>query len=467
MENNDKLNKEPFTVPSQNFPESDNFTEKIKLEHDSGEEIYSLEPRQVDNEDQLLVEEEIPTSLSAETVELKEKTSIVRRIKTNNKTNKSNSKKDLTRTVKLRPILPKIVKSNDILKLASWGVFESIDPSRIIKIPMYESNQEQSIQTVNGNLENTTISDATVEENSNISDQKKDISLHKCDVCGKECSTKNRLDMHKTIHEKKICDFCGRAFNSHYRLKVHRNIHTKQKKFTCKICGENFIHHSTYWYHRKWHDEPLPYTCEFCGKKFKHSSILAIHRRKHTGERPYKCSYCPLAFTISTTMKKHEMLHTNEFAFNCDVCPKGFTTRTKYVDHMARTHKILDQGRSEPKQRKKDKVKCTQKQTSPAKSNNSCDIVDGHNTYFPVEFGERIEVVVGSETMQKHSDTSKEVANEEKSQFENGDQETNEFVIVDQIIPVELDEGVVEIVLGPEEYVLPEEISEHLIPQVS
>lgn len=454
-----ELNKKENETSSQTVPD-ENFTVDVKLEHYNGEDSFSLTSDEIVSD----VNEQSHSYMSNETLKSnKEKTSIPRNVKTSDKAKKTNSKKHLDgglKFLKNRPILPKIVKSIDILKLASLGVFEPIDPSSIIKITTDGTNQpvELSIQEQDESLDSTNAGEFS---RIALTDHKKGYqTIFKCEICEKECSTKNRLEMHKTVHEKKVCDFCGRAFNSNYRLKVHRNIHTKQKKYTCNICGKTFIHHSTYWYHRKWHDEPYPYSCEFCGKLFKHSSILAIHRRKHTGERPYKCSYCPLTFTISTTMKKHEMLHTNEFAFTCDICHKGFTTRSKFVYHTARMHKDVEQGDNVSKRSTKKSGK--KKITQPSDSSNSELLeIDNSYEYVPLELQEGVEVVVGTETeeMDTYNDISVEVINLDGSHFESGDQETNESVITDHnLLPVELGEGVVEIVLGPDEYVISEDM---------
>lgn len=344
-------------------------------------------------------------------------------------------------SIKLGPLWPKIIKPEDLLALSDFYSLEPFEHGQIIKLNKIKDTEKMDsfVDITSKIFENN----AKVQRNCVISKRKKkDLcnEVFSCDVCGKICSSKNRLDMHKTIHEKRICDVCGRSFNSNYRLKVHRNIHTRLKKFTCNICGKSFIHHSTYWYHRKWHDNPYPYSCEFCEKKFKHSSILAIHRRKHTGERPYKCSYCPLAFAISTTMKKHEMLHTQDFAFSCDVCMKGFTTSSKYLYHMARVHKTLHG--SERRRNKSDK-----KQKVLQNCIEACEPVNVQ--YSLLDTSE--EAIVGIEALRRFKDVSIEVLDKESLQpVQNEDCQLYEFLNNDQF---QLEGDVVEIVLSSENIV--------------
>ncbi|CAI2357609.1 unnamed protein product [Caenorhabditis sp. 36 PRJEB53466] len=67
---------------------------------------------------------------------------------------------------------------------------------------------------------------------------------HICEVCGKTLSSKNRLQNHKKIHEKRprpfLCELCQNSFLTESSFNSHKLVHLKKSNVHCKICKDSF-----------------------------------------------------------------------------------------------------------------------------------------------------------------------------------------------------------------------------------
>jgi len=96
-----------------------------------------------------------------------------------------------------------------------------------------------------------------------------------------------------------VCSTCGKACSGRAQLRVHKRVHSGEK----------------------------PEVCDLCGTAFQHKSNLVKHRIKHGGTKPYICSYCLRGFYSNHSLQSHMRLHTGESPHQCDVCGKRFCTR--------------------------------------------------------------------------------------------------------------------------------------------
>ncbi|KAM8865088.1 uncharacterized protein ACB058_006453 [Synchiropus picturatus] len=161
-----------------------------------------------------------------------------------------------------------------------------------------------------------------------------------CPVCGRICTSKSGLSMHKRMCTGEVtftCSFCRKSFNKRSVLKKHMKIHTGERPFFCTVCSKRFIERGKLKVHMRIHTGEKPYSCSVCGKRFIERSNLKIHMRIHTGEKPYSCSVCGKCFNQCTLLKTHMISHTGEKPFRCSECGKSFTGRGTLNVHM-RTH---------------------------------------------------------------------------------------------------------------------------------
>ena len=70
--------------------------------------------------------------------------------------------------------------------------------------------------------------------------------MKNCNICGKE--VKN-LARHKQAHlspqdRKHKCELCGKGFSTRQRLDDHNNIHTGARPYICEQCGLTYINNA-------------------------------------------------------------------------------------------------------------------------------------------------------------------------------------------------------------------------------
>ncbi|XP_060520870.1 zinc finger protein 91-like [Cylas formicarius] len=111
-----------------------------------------------------------------------------------------------------------------------------------------------------------------------------------------------------TCDELKIflCDTCGKEFTTKYRLERHiSSIHEGIRPHMCPFCDRSFAGKDTMQQHVRIHTGEKPYSCEFCGKRFRQDGPFKVHLRTHTGERPYVCHLCNKGFITNQCLKQH------------------------------------------------------------------------------------------------------------------------------------------------------------------
>ncbi|MDP0589522.1 MAG: C2H2-type zinc finger protein [Candidatus Endonucleobacter bathymodioli] len=142
--------------------------------------------------------------------------------------------------------------------------------------------------------------------------------IYKCEVCGKESSTKGNLKSHVETHSNKI------------------------RSFPCMYdgCFSSFRQQRYLNSHMKYHDDEVCYPCKECGKKHISRFSLQRHMVVHTGEMLFKCDLCGKSFPREFSMIRHvKIRHTKEKDFHCKKCGRGFALNAKLLRHMKSQHK--------------------------------------------------------------------------------------------------------------------------------
>uniref|UniRef100_A0A8C5GX68 C2H2-type domain-containing protein n=1 Tax=Gouania willdenowi TaxID=441366 RepID=A0A8C5GX68_GOUWI len=96
----------------------------------------------------------------------------------------------------------------------------------------------------------------------------------------------------KNTEKHFACDVCGKLCSRRFELRIHRRIHTGENPFGCDVCGKRFSRRSNLKVHIRIHTGKKPFGCDVCGKLFSRRVDLKIHRRIHTGEKPFGCDVC-------------------------------------------------------------------------------------------------------------------------------------------------------------------------------
>ncbi|XP_044311600.1 zinc finger protein 64 [Varanus komodoensis] len=164
---------------------------------------------------------------------------------------------------------------------------------------------------------------------------------HKCDVCGKCFSRKDKLKMHMRSHsgvKPYKCKFCDYAAAESSSLKKHQRIHSNERPFKCQICPYASRNSSQLTVHLRSHTGDAPFQCHFCSAKFKINSDLKRHMRVHTGEKPYQCEFCDVRCAMKGNLKSHiRIKHNMENTFRCLECEFQCGNKTSLRQHL-RTH---------------------------------------------------------------------------------------------------------------------------------
>lgn len=79
----------------------------------------------------------------------------------------------------------------------------------------------------------------------------------------------------------------------------------EEKEFKCDICGKNYSTKAILRKHRKIHGDGVEFRCSLCSKGFKNTLELERHNKIHLGIRPYSCHLCSNSFSEEGSMKTH------------------------------------------------------------------------------------------------------------------------------------------------------------------
>nr|CAD7432076.1 unnamed protein product [Timema monikensis] len=159
----------------------------------------------------------------------------------------------------------------------------------------------------------------------------------KCELCGKNYSTKRQLQNHGFTHtgERNYeCQHCGKRLGQFGTLKRHiRVVHEGIKDFVCELCQRSFTAKVSLTNHKRIHTGEKPFLCELCGKGFRTPQQMHLHERIHTNERPHSCPYCEKCFRRRPHLLVHIRTHTGEKPYECDVCRRGFAQKNDMKKH--------------------------------------------------------------------------------------------------------------------------------------
>lgn len=183
--------------------------------------------------------------------------------------------------------------------------------------------------------------------------KKKDYSGHSslCPVCGNGF-TGGSLRHHLKSHDDNkpnldvfSCDICGKIYKSKSGLNDHMRVtHLKTQNYECPECEEKFDTKYNKKYHiQKFHTD-IRFKCQICSYAGVTASLLKKHMRRHTGEARQKkhvCKYesCGKSFLFPIHLREHEAhAHMGKRLFKCDSCDKSYTTSKCLEFHYKTKH---------------------------------------------------------------------------------------------------------------------------------
>ena len=147
-----------------------------------------------------------------------------------------------------------------------------------------------------------------------------------CKICGKQCRSRRRIDMHMRVHDdnrKKCCTECAASFADRYGLNAHMKL--KHSKHGNKTQAD------------------LKRTCRQCGDEFRSPFLLKRHVDAVHLMIQHKCSLCDMIFSCKKNLGRHMRYNcpkqTQKSILPCKVCGKPYNVPSSLAKHMKLCHK--------------------------------------------------------------------------------------------------------------------------------
>ncbi|ELR53593.1 Zinc finger protein 64-like protein, isoforms 1 and 2, partial [Bos mutus] len=149
------------------------------------------------------------------------------------------------------------------------------------------------------------------------------------------------MERHLKIHtgdKPHKCEVCGKCFSRKDKLKTHTRCHTGVKPYKCKSCDYAAADSSSLNKHLRIHSDERPFKCQLCPYASRNSSQLTVHLRSPPGDAPFQCWLCSAKFKISSDLKRHMRVHSGEKPFKCEFCSVRCTMKGNLKSHIRIKH---------------------------------------------------------------------------------------------------------------------------------
>nr|CAD7400996.1 unnamed protein product [Timema poppensis] len=153
-----------------------------------------------------------------------------------------------------------------------------------------------------------------------------------CLFCGRKFKRKSHLTRHETNHR--------------YQQQGLRPPTPRRKEgleFKCDLCGKNYSTKRQLQNHGFTHTGERNYECQHCGKRLGQFGTLKRHIRVvHEGIKDFVCELCQRSFTAKVSLTNHKRIHTGEKPFLCELCGKGgpVVGRSSTVVHLKQSQSL-------------------------------------------------------------------------------------------------------------------------------
>lgn len=204
-----------------------------------------------------------------------------------------------------------------------------------------------------------------------------------CELCSEKCSTYSLLRQH--FHDKHplekcyiIC--CQQMFSRRYRIEDHIRLHKDPNAFKCELCGKD--HTSRYYLishmrnqhlqtndgmGRTWKktritdkemDELIAkwmpnLECVVCKKMCSTLKLLQLHFRQNHPQKQFQIECCQRKFKRRYEIEEHIRVHIDPNAFKCELCYKQFKEGRYLHAHMRSFHSKANESKRKNAYQKK------------------------------------------------------------------------------------------------------------------
>lgn len=146
---------------------------------------------------------------------------------------------------------------------------------------------------------------------------------YNCNLCSETYSKfkdliSHDISVHTNIPMDFGCKVCGKLFLSKERLEIHETVH-REKLFVCQLCQKKFTLQKTLDKHLNTHIGL--YTCQICDYKAQTKYNLKMHENIHTSVKEHTCKDCEKMFSTLSSLRRHNrIVHQKLVLYRCDQC---------------------------------------------------------------------------------------------------------------------------------------------------